>query len=108
MYELDASGAIVAADTRAPEDQSYYTVDWQTRSPSTRRAADRRREEPVRQKDPPVALRSDGAHMLGFDYRYLARWDARRAKLSLSFWVRQTLDLFPRHPAGHEAGGHFC
>ena len=37
-------------------------------------------------KDPPLSLRSDGAHMLGFDYRYYSplgrTW---QAKLNLSF-----------------------
>lgn len=86
VYELDASGAIVAADTVRLKIKSYYTVDWQTAFSFNKALTLTVGVKNLFDKDPPLSLRSDGAHMLGFDYRYYSplgrTW---QAKLNLSF-----------------------
>ena len=86
VYELDATGAIVAADTVRLKVKKYFTFDWQTAYSVNKALTLTVGVKNLFDKDPPLSLRTSGAHMLGFDYRYYSplgrTW---QAKLNLSF-----------------------
>lgn len=64
----------------------YYTLDWQTAYAFSKAVTFTVGVKNVFDKDPPLTLRTGGAHMLGFDYRYynpLGR--TYQAKLNVAF-----------------------
>ncbi len=70
VYELDAGGSIVGADTVRLKIKSYTTLDLQTSYAFNKALMLTFGIKNVFDKDPPLSLRTSGAHMLGFDYRY--------------------------------------
>ena len=86
VYEVDGSGAIVGAEVVRLKIKNYYTVDWQTAYSFTKALTLTVGVKNLFDKSPPLSLRADGGHMLGFDYRYynpLGR--TFQAKLNMSF-----------------------
>jgi iron complex outermembrane recepter protein len=68
------------------EVKPYTTLDWQTSYAFNKALAITLGVKNVFDKDPPLTLRTNGAHMLGFDYRYynpLGR--TYQAKLNFTF-----------------------
>jgi iron complex outermembrane receptor protein len=86
VYELDDTGAIIAADTVRLKIKPYATLDWQTSYAFNKQMMLTVGVKNVANSPPPLSLRTSGGHMLGFDYRYynpLGR--TYQAKLNVSF-----------------------
>lgn len=86
VYELDASGAIVGAETVRLKVRDHTTIDWQTSYDVNKALTLTFGIRNLLDKDPPRSLRATGAHMLGYDYRYynpLGR--TYQAKLNFAF-----------------------
>ncbi len=86
VYELDSTGAIVGADTVRLKVKNYFTFDWQTAYSFNKSVMLTVGVKNLADKSPPLSLRTSGAHMLGYDYRYYsALGRVFQAKLNVSF-----------------------
>lgn len=86
VYELDASGAIVGSSEMRLKIKNYTTFDWQTSYAINKDLVVSLGVMNLFDEDPPLSLRSTGAHMLGFDYRYYNPLGRRyQAKLNFAF-----------------------
>ncbi len=86
VYYTDANGSIVGADTIRLEVKRYFTVDWQTAYSFNKQFMLTVGVQNIGDIAPPRSLRTNGGHMLGFDYRYynpLGR--TFQAKLNFAF-----------------------
>lgn len=86
VYEVDGTGAIIGADTVRLKVKSYYTFDWQTAYTFNKSTTLTVGVKNLFDKDPPLSLRTSGAHMLGYDYRYYSPLGRTyQAKLNVAF-----------------------
>jgi iron complex outermembrane receptor protein len=71
VYGLDANGAYNGDDREVRlKVKSYVTLDWQTAFAWNKQLTLSAGVKNLFDKAPPLSLRSNGGHMLGFDYRY--------------------------------------
>jgi iron complex outermembrane receptor protein len=71
VYGLDASGGYNGDDREVRlEVKPYVTLDWQTAFAWNKQLTLTAGVKNLFDKAPPLSLRANGGHMLGFDYRY--------------------------------------
>lgn len=86
VYETDANGAIIGVEEVSLNVKRYFTVDLQTSYSFNKQFMLTLGVQNVGDIAPPRSLRTNGGHMLGFDYRYynpLGR--TFQAKLNFAF-----------------------